>query len=262
MRSPVLFALLSFALPLVLAGSHGLGARRHHEVAKRAEGDVVLHKRFSNARFTFYAAGLGACGKTNSGSDFIVALNTPQYGSGYPGPQCFKTITITANGKTAQATIMDECPGCPYGGLDMSRGLFDFFASESVGVVYGSWSFGGGGGGDSGGNDSPTTTHTTHKSTPTTTRTPPTTTHKKSSTTSHTSSTSKSSSSSSKTHTSHTSTSSTPSTTSESIDYNAGVASGLAVPTGTAADTSGSIIEYFNQAIVNLGGLVVAAAVN
>jgi hypothetical protein len=230
-----------------------LGARRHHEVAKRAEGDVVLHKRFSNARFTFYAAGLGACGKTNSGSDFIVALNTPQYGSGSPGPQCFKTITITANGKTTTATIMDECPGCPYGGLDMSRGLFDFFASESVGVIYGSWTFGSGGGG--GGGDTPTTTtHTTHKYTPTSTWTPPTTTHKTSSTTSSTST----SSSSSRTHTSHTSTSSTPSTT--SIDYNIGDASGLAVPTGTVADISGSVIELFNQAFVDLGGLVVAAA--
>jgi len=261
MRSPVLFTLISFALPLVLADSHGLGARRHQEVAKRAGSDVGLHKRFSNARFTFYDVGEGACGKTNSRDDFIVALNSAQYGSGYPGPQCFKTITITANGKTTQATIMDECPGCPYGGLDMSRGLFDFFASESVGVLSGSWSFGGGGGDSGGGNDKPTTTHTSHKSKPTTTWTPPTTTHKKSSTTSHTTSTSKSSSSSSNTHTSHTSTSSsTPSTT--SIDYYAGDASGLAVPTGIAADTSGSIIEHFNQAIVNIGGLVVAAAVN
>ena len=34
-----------------------------------------------------------------------------------------------------------QCPGCPYGGLDMSRGLFDFFAPESQGVLYGTWSF-------------------------------------------------------------------------------------------------------------------------
>jgi hypothetical protein len=37
-----------------------------------------------------------------------VALNVEQYGSGYPGPQCFKSITIQYGGKTAQATIMDE----------------------------------------------------------------------------------------------------------------------------------------------------------
>jgi hypothetical protein len=58
MRSPGLFTLISFALPLVLAGSHGLGARRHQEVAKRAGSEVELHKRFSNARFTFYDVGV------------------------------------------------------------------------------------------------------------------------------------------------------------------------------------------------------------
>lgn len=58
MRSPILLAVISFVLPLVLASSHGLGARRHHEVAKRAGGDVELHKRFLNARFTFYDVGL------------------------------------------------------------------------------------------------------------------------------------------------------------------------------------------------------------
>lgn len=28
---------------------------------------------------------------------------------------------------------------CPWGGLDFSRGLFDVFAPESVGVLYGEW---------------------------------------------------------------------------------------------------------------------------
>ncbi|EJC98556.1 uncharacterized protein FOMMEDRAFT_161371 [Fomitiporia mediterranea MF3/22] len=97
--------------------------------------------QFKNARFTFYDVGLGACGKTSKPSDFIVALNSQQFGSGYPGPNCFKEITISYGGKTHDATIMDECPGCPYGGLDFSRGLFDFFASEDKGVLTGEWSF-------------------------------------------------------------------------------------------------------------------------
>jgi hypothetical protein len=48
-----------------------------------------------------------------------VALNAPQYGNGYPGPNCFKQIQISANGKTATATIMDQCPGCGYGDLEV-----------------------------------------------------------------------------------------------------------------------------------------------
>lgn len=78
--------------------------------------------------------GLGACGQYSSDSDFIVALNAPQYGSGYPGPECFKQVQISANGKTATATIMDLCPGCGYGDLDMSPALFNHFADPSVGV--------------------------------------------------------------------------------------------------------------------------------
>ncbi|KJA27177.1 hypothetical protein HYPSUDRAFT_106555, partial [Hypholoma sublateritium FD-334 SS-4] len=91
---------------------------------------------FDGARFTFYAAGLGACGKTNSASDFIVALNSAQYDG---GAHCFETITITVNGETQSAQIVDECPGCPFAGLDFSAGLFTAFAPESVGVLTGSW---------------------------------------------------------------------------------------------------------------------------
>ncbi|KIO13402.1 hypothetical protein M404DRAFT_60363, partial [Pisolithus tinctorius Marx 270] len=88
-------------------------------------------KRFDNARFTYYAVGLGACGQTNVASDF-------QYGG---GQYCFQMITITVNGKTAQAQIMDECPGCPDEGLDFSQGLFTFFSDLSAGVLYGTWNF-------------------------------------------------------------------------------------------------------------------------
>ncbi|CAD6590259.1 MAG: hypothetical protein TREMPRED_005663 [Tremellales sp. Tagirdzhanova-0007] len=72
----------------------------------------------------------------------MVALNTPQYGSGYPGPQCFKTITVQANGVTVSGIeILDECPTCDWGGLDMSPFLFQRFASESVGVLSITWWF-------------------------------------------------------------------------------------------------------------------------
>jgi hypothetical protein len=31
--------------------------------------------------------------------------------------------------------------GCPFGGLDFTEGLFKYFADESLGVIYGEWSF-------------------------------------------------------------------------------------------------------------------------
>ncbi|KAG1835284.1 hypothetical protein EV424DRAFT_1360124 [Suillus variegatus] len=135
--------LVSAILPFTFGATHVHHQRgRHQELAQRARGDVGNHKRsFDNARFTFYDVGLGACGQYSSPNDFIVALNVAQYGGGYPGPQCFKSITIWYGDKTAQATIMDKCMGCPYGGLDFSESLFSYFASESGGVLYGSWRF-------------------------------------------------------------------------------------------------------------------------
>ncbi|WVF66017.1 hypothetical protein IAT40_000755 [Kwoniella sp. CBS 6097] len=91
---------------------------------------------------TFYYTGLGACGQNSKDSDFMVALNSAQYGGGYPGPQCFKGITVQANGKTVSGvTILDECPTCGYGSLDLSPGLFQQFASFDAGVVSITWWF-------------------------------------------------------------------------------------------------------------------------
>ncbi|KIJ69350.1 hypothetical protein HYDPIDRAFT_24193 [Hydnomerulius pinastri MD-312] len=264
MRIPSILGFVSLALPFATA-SHW--SKRHQEVANRARGDVDISKRsFSGARFTFYDVGLGACGKYNSRDDFIVALNAPQYGGGYPGPQCFKSITISFGGKQTQATIMDECMGCPYGGLDFSRGLFDFFSDEGAGVIYGDWWFNdgsGGGGGDGGDGGQKTTTKqwtppkttTTHK--PTTTWTPPpppTTTEKPTPTTSlsiqHTTSS-----------TTHAATSATSSTA--SIDLSTGLVSGLAVPTvGVVAAPEANApqnLVAINNVLIEVGVLLKAA---
>ncbi|EGN95475.1 hypothetical protein SERLA73DRAFT_186504 [Serpula lacrymans var. lacrymans S7.3] len=284
MRSSAIFGLLSLVLPFAVANPHGLqGGRRHQELANRARGEVQLHKRYDGARFTFYAVGLGACGQTNVPSDFIVALNTPQYGGGYPGPECFKQITIEYNGKTAQATIMDECPGCPYGGLDFSEGLFDYFAAESVGVLYGTWYYSDGSGGGGGAPSSSSSQWTPPSSTwtpPSSTWTPPSTTWQPpppSSTWTPPSSTWSPPPSSTWTPpsttwtppaTTSTSTWSTPSSTSSSsssVDYSSGVASGLAEPTGTVnvpipdANDPQNLLSM-NQAIVGLGALAVAGS--
>ncbi|TFY78372.1 hypothetical protein EWM64_g5642 [Hericium alpestre] len=80
------FTALSLALSLALsvapavasADSHAFVARSHgrrHPGVSRVEARG-LEKRFDNARFTYYADGLGACGKSNQPSDFIVALNS------------------------------------------------------------------------------------------------------------------------------------------------------------------------------------------
>ncbi|KAJ9477511.1 Expansin [Pseudozyma hubeiensis] len=99
----------------------------------------------SSGQATYYAAGLGACGWTNSGSDFIVAMNAPEWDG---GANCGKMITITnnQNGNTQQAQVVDLCPGCSWGSLDMSTSLFSALNNGNMdaGVFPISWSYGSG----------------------------------------------------------------------------------------------------------------------
>ncbi|KAJ7038167.1 hypothetical protein C8F04DRAFT_1089769, partial [Mycena alexandri] len=50
--------------------------------------------------FSFYDVGLGACGGTNIDTDFVVAINVE--------------ITITYNGKTANAKVVDQVSDSGY----------------------------------------------------------------------------------------------------------------------------------------------------
>jgi hypothetical protein len=249
--------LLFLALPLAFA-DHKPNVN-HRELAKRAKVDV--EKRGSNARWTFYETGLGACGGYNSDSDFIVALNQDTFGTSYPSPYCNKQITMTYNGKTTTATIVDACPGCPYDGLDLSPGLFSFFASQDEGVIYGNWWFNDGTNSGPGTTTKQTTTkHTTTSTTQhtTTTHTTPTSTYTPPTTTSTTTSTTTTKSKSSSAISSKASLSSTSSVAPTSASsYSLAAASGTVSATSTADPEN---LYSFAQVILDLTGVAVAGA--
>ncbi|WAQ83629.1 hypothetical protein PtA15_4A77 [Puccinia triticina] len=92
-----------------------------------------LERRFSG-KATYFAPGTGACGDTNSQSDFIVAMNQAQYEGGSP---CHKTVSIKndATGKTVQAQVTDKCPGCAFGSLDLSPSAFQAIGNMDQGVL-------------------------------------------------------------------------------------------------------------------------------
>ncbi|KAK7043643.1 hypothetical protein VNI00_008254 [Paramarasmius palmivorus] len=254
---------VSFILPLIstlLSQVHGLYVpeveQSNHTVTVNAQH---LDKRFDNTRFTFYDAGLGACGKTNSNSDWIVALNAEQWNG---GSNCWKMITINYGGKTAVAQITDLCPSCSYGALDLSRGLFDHFANEDLGVIYGQWWFNQGGNSDSGnGNNAdhdqqaePTKTTEQQQQQPTTTAAPPPPPTTTSSppppppTTTSTTSTS-------------TSTPPPPTTTSASSSSSAtSSATSSSASTTPTPDAINGAIEHLMLALGQLGGVVAAGA--
>ncbi|KAJ7470579.1 hypothetical protein FB451DRAFT_342355 [Mycena latifolia] len=258
---------LLFALPFALADHQP--HVNHRELAKRAKGDI---EKRGNARWSFYATGLGACGDYSKDSDFIVALNQETFGNSYPSKYCNKQITMTYNGKTTTAVIKDSCPGCPSPyGLDLSPDLFSFFASQDEGIIYGSWWFNDGSGdsgnsGDSGDSDTTTTKKTTTSTKHTTTTTSSTTEH---TTSTHTTPTSTytpptTSTTKSSTTTSSTTSSAAPRSSSSSVAPSSSVVSNsLAAASGTVSATSTTDPENlyaFAQVMLDLTGVVVAGA--
>ncbi|OTB08312.1 hypothetical protein M426DRAFT_29499, partial [Hypoxylon sp. CI-4A] len=93
---------------------------------------------------TYYTPGLGACGKQNSASDHIVALAPAQYGhdaNPNKAKVCGRKISIHYGGKTATATVVDKCPGCASGSIDVSPAVFKQLAPLDKGRVKVTWGY-------------------------------------------------------------------------------------------------------------------------
>ncbi|KAI0780374.1 RlpA-like double-psi beta-barrel-protein domain-containing protein-containing protein, partial [Trametes elegans] len=80
----------------------------------------------------------GACGGFSKNSDRVVALNSAQYAG---GSHCGHKIRINHLGKSIDATVVDECPSCGHGGIDLSPGAFGQLAALDVGVLPVTWRF-------------------------------------------------------------------------------------------------------------------------
>lgn len=95
---------------------------------------------------TYYDVGMGACGFDDSGKDNsenIVAISHVVMGTQSNGnPMCDQTITISAKGKTIQATVRDKCMGCAPNDVDVSKAAFlALFGSLDLGRTEVEWWF-------------------------------------------------------------------------------------------------------------------------
>ncbi|KAA8915154.1 hypothetical protein TRICI_002699 [Trichomonascus ciferrii] len=94
---------------------------------------------------TYYTPGLGACGDTSGDDDLIAALNKDQFYSGGDAgvsngnSNCGRKAKVTRGSKHVTVTIVDSCPGCKKGDLDLSPAAFKKLASESEGRVEINW---------------------------------------------------------------------------------------------------------------------------
>jgi len=94
---------------------------------------------------TYYGTGLGACGITNSDTDYIAAVSHllfdtyPGYKVGNPNnnPLCGRKVTATYQGKSVTVAITDRCVGCRITDLDFSPTAFKQIADQALGRLYG-----------------------------------------------------------------------------------------------------------------------------
>ncbi|QRV88758.1 hypothetical protein RhiJN_16776 [Ceratobasidium sp. AG-Ba] len=128
------FFVLSALLAVALAEHVPRSA--HHKDELHARGKP----KGRGGRGTWYTPGLGNCGGHNNSKDMVVALSTKSYGG---GKYCGKKIKITnkKNGKSCTATIVDSCPGCAAGDLDLSPAAFKKMAPLDDGVMPVDWDF-------------------------------------------------------------------------------------------------------------------------
>ncbi|KAF8331941.1 uncharacterized protein EI90DRAFT_3123045 [Cantharellus anzutake] len=91
---------------------------------------------------TWFYPGLGACGGTDGNNSPIIAISAKIWNG---GKHCGKWVHIknTKNKKTTKAKVVDECPGCGSGSLDMSPAVFKKLASQGLdeGVIPVSWTY-------------------------------------------------------------------------------------------------------------------------
>jgi len=78
----------------------------------------------------------GACGRDYL-ADYYIAINGGQYSDSL----CGRCVKIVYNNKYLVGKLIDECPGCPSGGLDISPSMFQHFAAKSKGIFNADWEY-------------------------------------------------------------------------------------------------------------------------
>ncbi|KAJ3579652.1 hypothetical protein NPX13_g912 [Xylaria arbuscula] len=117
-----------------------------------AIGIAVGYAMAHSGDMTWYDPGLGACGWTNGGGDMIVAMSPGDMKCGthrktllplgkIPTNECIQIVNIKYKGKTANAKIVDKCPSCAAGSIDVSPTVFQIFEPLGTGRVHVDWEY-------------------------------------------------------------------------------------------------------------------------
>ncbi|OAD68594.1 hypothetical protein PHYBLDRAFT_103777, partial [Phycomyces blakesleeanus NRRL 1555(-)] len=93
---------------------------------------------------TFYAVGLGSCGTDDGNTDLVAALNAPQMQNGANpnnNPICGRRAVVKGPKGSVTVRIVDTCPPCQKGDLDLSPAAFGKIADFAAGRVPITWNW-------------------------------------------------------------------------------------------------------------------------
>ncbi|KAJ1956878.1 hypothetical protein IWQ62_005206 [Dispira parvispora] len=114
------------------------------EAAKATNGDADGETFQGDGTYYSPSVGTGSCGWLNSDDEHVAALNADQFGNPAnpnSSPFCGKKIKVSGPKGEVEAKIVDKCPVCKHGDIDLSPGAFDQIADEAEGRVPITWSF-------------------------------------------------------------------------------------------------------------------------
>ncbi|KAI0745528.1 RlpA-like double-psi beta-barrel-protein domain-containing protein-containing protein [Earliella scabrosa] len=88
------------------------------------------------ATATYYlpSGAFGACGTQHQNFELVAALSPPEYAA---GANCGRRIRVSYQGRSVDVTVVDLCPGCQSGHIDLSQGAFQQLADLGLGVLNG-----------------------------------------------------------------------------------------------------------------------------
>ena len=107
-------------------------------VPKSAAGDKIKFGKTYDGVATFYdASGAGNCSYDPTGDLMVAAMDLPEY-QGSQACGAYVDVTSPA-GTTVRVKIVDSCPGCEAGHLDLSAQAFAKLADPGKGRIAISW---------------------------------------------------------------------------------------------------------------------------
>ena len=96
---------------------------------------------------TFDDFGLGACGRTNKNTDLVFSLPASMFDPSTPGgnpnlnKMCGRKARVARGSKSVVVTLVDRCPTCKRGDVDLSPTAFKKLDSVNEGRVKVTWKF-------------------------------------------------------------------------------------------------------------------------